>query len=61
LERACKDHFRRTCWGIGLDFGFKVVALDPNFTKLNIDSIVYAYEISERRAILLDYDGTLVP
>jgi len=61
LERACKDHFRRTCWGIGLGFGFRVVALDPNFTKLNIDSIVNAYEISESRAILLDYDGTLVP
>ncbi|CAO2197615.1 unnamed protein product [Urochloa humidicola] len=61
LERACKDHFRRTCWGIGLGFGFRVVALDPHFTKLNIDSIVNAYEISESRAILLDYDGTLVP
>ena len=35
--------------------------MDPHFTKLNIDSIVNAYEISESRAILLDYDGTLVP
>ncbi|KAF8696424.1 hypothetical protein HU200_037339 [Digitaria exilis] len=61
LERACKDHFRRTCWGIGLGFGFRVVALDPHFTKLNIDSIINAYEISDNRAILLDYDGTLVP
>ncbi|TVU35105.1 hypothetical protein EJB05_16976 [Eragrostis curvula] len=61
LERACKDHFRRTCWGIGLGFGFRVVALDPHFTKLNLDSIVNAYEMSESRAILLDYDGTLVP
>jgi trehalose 6-phosphate synthase/phosphatase len=61
LERACKDHFRRTCWGIGLGFGFRVVALDPHFTKLNMDSIVMAYERSESRTILLDYDGTLVP
>uniref|UniRef100_A0ACD5VR01 Uncharacterized protein n=1 Tax=Avena sativa TaxID=4498 RepID=A0ACD5VR01_AVESA len=61
LERACKDHFRRTCWGIGLGFGFRVVALDPHFTKLNMDSIVMAYERSEGRTILLDYDGTLVP
>ncbi|VAH63933.1 unnamed protein product [Triticum turgidum subsp. durum] len=61
LERACKDHFRRTCWGIGLGFGFRVVALDPHFTKLNMDSIVMAYERSESRAIFLDYDGTLVP
>ncbi|XP_006644707.1 probable alpha,alpha-trehalose-phosphate synthase [UDP-forming] 7 [Oryza brachyantha] len=61
LERACKDHFRRTCWGIGLGFGFRVVALDPHFTKLNMDSIVMAYERSKSRAIFLDYDGTLVP
>lgn len=61
LERSCKDHFRRTCWGIGLGFGFRVVALDPNFRKLNVDSIVAAYEASKNRAILLDYDGTLVP
>ncbi|KAJ3671015.1 hypothetical protein LUZ60_008441 [Juncus effusus] len=61
LERSCKDHFRRTCWGIGLGFGFRVVALDPNFRKLNVDSIVAAYEGARNRAILLDYDGTLVP
>jgi trehalose 6-phosphate synthase/phosphatase len=61
LQRACKEHFTRTCWGIGLGFGFRVVALDPHFTKLNMDLIVNAYEISESRAILLDYDGTLVP
>ncbi|KAF3324517.1 putative alpha,alpha-trehalose-phosphate synthase [Carex littledalei] len=61
LERSCKDHFRRTCWGIGLGFGFRVVALDPNFRKLNVDSIVAAYEASKNRAIFLDYDGTLVP
>ncbi|KAG0456404.1 hypothetical protein HPP92_024192 [Vanilla planifolia] len=61
LERTCKDHFRRRCWGIGLGFGFKVVALDPNFRKLNIDAIVSAYGRSKNRAILLDYDGTVMP
>ncbi|OAY69612.1 putative alpha,alpha-trehalose-phosphate synthase (UDP-forming) 7 [Ananas comosus] len=61
LERACKDHFRRRCWGIGLGFGFRVVALDPNFRKLNVDAILSAYERSKSRAILLDYDGTVVP
>ncbi|CAA7408590.1 unnamed protein product [Spirodela intermedia] len=61
LERSCKDHFRRTCWGIGLGFGFRVVALDPNFRKLNVDVIVSAYERARSRAILLDYDGTLMP
>ncbi|KAG1346538.1 Alpha,alpha-trehalose-phosphate synthase [UDP-forming] 5 [Cocos nucifera] len=61
MERTCKDHFKRRCWGIGLGFGFRVVALDPNFRKLNVDSIVMAYERAKNRAILLDYDGTVVP
>ncbi|KAJ6837066.1 putative alpha,alpha-trehalose-phosphate synthase [UDP-forming] 7 [Iris pallida] len=61
LGRCCKDHFRRRCWGIGLGFGFRVVALDPNFRKLNVDAIVQAYERSKSRAILLDYDGTIMP
>lgn len=61
LERTCKDHFKKRCWGIGLGFGFRVVSLDPNFRKLNIDGIVSAYQRSESRAILLDYDGTLIP
>ncbi|XP_068642840.1 probable alpha,alpha-trehalose-phosphate synthase [UDP-forming] 7 [Aristolochia californica] len=61
MERSCKDHFRRRCWGIGLSFGFRVVALDPNFRKLSIDAIVSAYERAKNRAILLDYDGTVIP
>ncbi|OWM72986.1 probable alpha,alpha-trehalose-phosphate synthase [UDP-forming] 7 [Punica granatum] len=61
LERACKDHFRRRCWGIGLSFGFRVVALDPSFKKLSIDTVVPAYIRSKNRAILLDYDGTIMP
>ncbi|XP_022715736.1 probable alpha,alpha-trehalose-phosphate synthase [UDP-forming] 7 [Durio zibethinus] len=61
MERTCKDHFRRRCWGIGLSFGFRVVALDPNFRKLSIDHIVSVYLRSKSRAILLDYDGTVMP
>ncbi|KAG9448184.1 hypothetical protein H6P81_014312 [Aristolochia fimbriata] len=61
MERTCKDHFRRRCWGIGLSFGFRVVALDPNFRKLSIDAIVSAYERAKSRAIMLDYDGTVIP
>ncbi|PIA33897.1 hypothetical protein AQUCO_03900035v1 [Aquilegia coerulea] len=61
MERTCRDHFRRRCWGIGLGFGFRVVALDPNFRKLSIDTIVSAYEKAKNRAILLDYDGTVMP
>ncbi|XP_052202580.1 probable alpha,alpha-trehalose-phosphate synthase [UDP-forming] 7 isoform X2 [Diospyros lotus] len=61
MERTCRDHFRRRCWGIGLSFGFRVVALDPNFRKLSIDVIESAYTKAKNRAILLDYDGTVMP
>jgi trehalose 6-phosphate synthase/phosphatase len=61
LERACCDHVRRRWWGIGFGLSFKVVALDPNFRKLSMDHIVSAYKRTTNRAILLDYDGTLMP
>lgn len=61
MERTCAEHFRRRCWGIGLGFGFRVIALDPNFRKLSTDTIVAAYTRSKSRAILLDYDGTVMP
>ncbi|GJU47194.1 probable alpha,alpha-trehalose-phosphate synthase [UDP-forming] 7 [Tanacetum coccineum] len=61
LERTCADHFRRRCWGIGLSFGFRVVALDPMFRKLTSGAIMEAYGRSKNRAILLDYDGTVMP
>ncbi|GMH05526.1 hypothetical protein Nepgr_007366 [Nepenthes gracilis] len=61
LERTCKDHFRKRCWGIGLSFGFRVVALDPNFKKLSIDAIVSAFSRAKSRSVLLDYDGTVMP
>ncbi|KAG0450332.1 hypothetical protein HPP92_026768 [Vanilla planifolia] len=61
LERTCRDHSRRRCWGIGFGLGFRVVALDPNFRKLSLEHIVSAYRRTQMRAILLDYDGTLMP
>lgn len=61
MERTCTDHFRKRSYGIGLGFGFRVVALDPNFRKLAIDDIVSAYIKAKKRAILLDYDGTVMP
>ncbi|KAK7390890.1 hypothetical protein VNO78_19069 [Psophocarpus tetragonolobus] len=60
LERACRDHLRRRCWGIGFGLGFRVIALDPNFRKLSVEHIVSAYKRTKNRAILLDYDGTMV-
>ncbi|KAL1556510.1 Alpha,alpha-trehalose-phosphate synthase [UDP-forming] 6 [Salvia divinorum] len=61
LERTCKDHVRCRCWGIGFGLSFRVVALDPNFRKLAMEHIVSAYKRTKTRAILLDYDGTLMP
>ncbi|XP_077241146.1 alpha,alpha-trehalose-phosphate synthase [UDP-forming] 6-like [Tasmannia lanceolata] len=61
LERTCRDHVRRRCWGIGFGLGFRVVALDLNFRKLSMEHIVSAYRRTKIRAILLDYDGTLMP
>jgi trehalose 6-phosphate synthase/phosphatase len=61
LERTCKGHVRRRCYGIGFGLGFRVVALDPDFRRLRTDLIVSAYKKSTSRAILLDYDGTMIP
>ncbi|KAI4383356.1 hypothetical protein MLD38_009204 [Melastoma candidum] len=59
MGRICADHFRKRCWGIGFGFGFRVVALDPNFRKLSRAMIVSDYTRAKTRAILLDYDGTV--
>ncbi|GJT04237.1 probable alpha,alpha-trehalose-phosphate synthase [UDP-forming] 10 [Tanacetum coccineum] len=61
LERASKDHYNKRCWGIGFGLGFRVVSLSPGFRKLSPDCIVSAYKRSNKRAIFLDYDGTLIP
>ncbi|KAF6152607.1 hypothetical protein GIB67_013054 [Kingdonia uniflora] len=61
LERSCKDHFRRRCYAMGIGFGFRLVALDANFKKLEIFTIESAYKKSRNRTILLDYDGTVMP
>ncbi|XP_010268369.1 PREDICTED: probable alpha,alpha-trehalose-phosphate synthase [UDP-forming] 9 isoform X2 [Nelumbo nucifera] len=61
LERACREHFLRRCWGIGFGLSFRVVALGPNFRKLSVEHIVSAYKRTNSRLILLDYDGTVMP
>ncbi|KAJ6342162.1 hypothetical protein OIU78_010151 [Salix suchowensis] len=60
LERSCRDHVKKRCWGIGFGLGFRVIALDPNFKKLSVEHIVSAYKRTKNRAILLDYDGTMM-
>ncbi|KAG8663318.1 hypothetical protein MANES_01G198900v8 [Manihot esculenta] len=61
LERACQDHYNKRCWGIGFGLGFRVVSLSPSFRRLGVEHIVSAYKRTNRRAIFLDYDGTVVP
>lgn len=61
LERASRDHYSKRCWGVGWGLGFRLVALSPNFRRLSIEQTVSAYRRSSKRAIFLDYDGTLVP
>ncbi|XP_044489523.1 alpha,alpha-trehalose-phosphate synthase [UDP-forming] 6-like isoform X2 [Mangifera indica] len=61
LERTCCEHEHRRCWGIGFGLSFRVVALDQSFRKLSMEHIVSAYKRTTTRAILLDYDGTLMP
>ncbi|KAJ6426957.1 hypothetical protein OIU84_022538 [Salix udensis] len=60
LERSCRDHVKKRCWGIGFGLGFRVIALDPTFKKLSVEHIVSAYKRTKNRAILLDYDGTMM-
>ncbi|XP_010533498.1 PREDICTED: probable alpha,alpha-trehalose-phosphate synthase [UDP-forming] 9 [Tarenaya hassleriana] len=60
LERACKEHYINRCWGLGFGITFRVLSLPPNFRKLSIDHIAPVYERTSRRAIFLDYDGTVV-
>ncbi|EXC16039.1 putative alpha,alpha-trehalose-phosphate synthase [UDP-forming] 9 [Morus notabilis] len=61
LERACKDHYSKRCWGIGFGLGFRILSLSPSFRKLSIEHILSTYRRTSRRAIFLDYDGTVVP
>ncbi|KAL2502365.1 hypothetical protein Fot_36213 [Forsythia ovata] len=61
LERACAEHYRKRCWGIGFGLKSRVVALGPDFRKLSVEHIVSAYNITNSRLILLDYDGTMMP
>ncbi|KAL5544241.1 hypothetical protein UlMin_008025 [Ulmus minor] len=60
LELACKDHHSKHCWGIGFGLNFRILSLSPSFRKLSIDRILAAYRRTNRRAIFLDYDGTVV-
>ncbi|XP_022749451.1 probable alpha,alpha-trehalose-phosphate synthase [UDP-forming] 11 isoform X2 [Durio zibethinus] len=61
LERACRDHYHKRYWRIGLGLAFRLVALEPNFRKLLGEALNSAYKRTNSRLILLDYDGTMMP
>lgn len=61
LERACKDHHTKRYWGIGFGLSFRILSLSPSFRKLSIERILSTYRRTSRRAIFLDFDGTVVP
>lgn len=61
LERACKDHYNKHYRCIGFGLSFRILALSPSFRKLSNEHVVSAYKRTNRRAIFLDYDGTVVP
>jgi trehalose 6-phosphate synthase/phosphatase len=54
------QHKKMYSVGLGLDT-FRVIALDPGFQKLTHDRLHSVYPSCQRRLILCDYDGTLVP
>jgi len=60
LQRVCASSTNRTrCYGLGFGLNFRVVALDHSFRKLVDQQVVQAYVAAPRRALLLDYDGTM--
>jgi trehalose 6-phosphate synthase/phosphatase len=60
--KATEGHQHMTMYtmGLGLDT-FRVIALTPSFKKLTHEMLRAVYPSCERRLILCDYDGTLVP
>ncbi|KAI4326695.1 hypothetical protein MLD38_031982 [Melastoma candidum] len=61
LDRACKDHSTKQCWGLGFGLSFRVLSLSASFRKLSIERILHSYKRTKSRALFFDYDGTLVP
>lgn len=60
LQRCCRSHATLRCYGLGFGLNFRVVALDPNFSKLQVERCAEMYHKSSKRLLLFDYEGTLV-
>jgi trehalose 6-phosphate synthase/phosphatase len=61
LERACKDHYLKRYYNVGFGLNFRVAAVGTNFRMLTTERVVAAYNNTNSRLILLDYDGTMKP
>lgn len=60
LKRTSRNNDKRQWWRTGLGLGFRVIALPDNFGKMYKECVVPDYTKANRRAIFLDYDGTVV-
>lgn len=61
LKKACEDNYNRRCCTLGFGLDVRVVALPPGFNELSVNETVSFYKRANRRAIFLDYDGTIMP
>ncbi|KAJ4827746.1 putative alpha,alpha-trehalose-phosphate synthase [UDP-forming] 11 [Turnera subulata] len=61
LQRASSGNHSKRYWGVGFGLEFRIVALGPNFMKLQSKAIFDPYKAAKNRLILLDYDGTMMP
>ncbi|KAJ6923548.1 hypothetical protein NC652_017009 [Populus alba x Populus x berolinensis] len=61
LERACKEHYLKRYYNVGFGLNFRVAAVGTNFRMLTTERVVAAYNNTNSRLILLDYDGTMMP
>lgn len=61
LERQCRETARLRYVGLGFGLCFRVVALDPDFRRIEAIDVQTKFSSSQCRFILLDYDGTLAP
>ncbi|CAK7344664.1 unnamed protein product, partial [Dovyalis caffra] len=61
LERACREHYLKRYYNVGFGLNFRVAAVGTNFRVLTGERIAAAYNNTNSRLILLDYDGTMMP
>ncbi|KAJ4842047.1 putative alpha,alpha-trehalose-phosphate synthase [UDP-forming] 11 [Turnera subulata] len=61
LQRACSRNHSKRYWSFGFGLEFRIVALGPDFMKLQSKAISDPYKEAKNRLILLDYDGTMMP